>query len=501
MPDLLPTALFGLTLLVVVGLGEAMRALGVRAEASRRFVHAATGLAVVFCPPYFASPAGIYALAAVFVAVNVIAVRRKLFLGMHGIQRETWGTVAFPVALLVALGVCWTADPSRVYVLRTAFLVLALSDPLAAFVGGRVGWGAFRVNGQTKTAAGTAAFVVSAAGLAGLGLWAWGPEAFGTAEIASGALVVAGLAGTAEALATKGWDNLWVVIAVIVALVALDRQPEAAGVLVLALAVAVGFAWAAWRVGFLDLSGALAAGVLAWGVLGLGPLAVGGWGWAAAGLTFFFTSSVLSKLGRRRKRDAEARAAKGSRRDAGQVAANGGVAGVLLALTVFVPARWQGVLFLGYLGAFAAAAADTWGTEVGTWVGGATRDVLRWRPVPPGESGGVSLAGSLGALAGALVVATVAVPFLSETVTLGRAVATLAAVGGAGVVGAWADSVLGATVQARFVLPDGTRTERPETDGTPLPLASGWRPMTNDRVNLACTLVGATVGLALSLGG
>ena len=35
----------------------------------------------------------------------------------------------------------------------------------------------------------------------------------------------------------------------------------------------------------------------------------------------------------------------------------------------------------------------------------------------------------------------------------------------------------------------------------PLPLASGWRPMTNDRVNLACTLVGATVGLALSLGG
>jgi len=80
-------------------------------------------------------------------------------------------------------------------------------------------------------------------------------------------------------------------------------------------------------------------------------------------------------------------------------------------------------------------------------------------------------------------------------------VATLAAVGGAGVVGAWADSVLGATVQARFVLPDGTRTERPATDGTPLPLASGWRPMTNARVNLACTLVGATVGLALSLGG
>ena len=68
MPDLLPTALFGLTLLVVVGLGEAMRALGVRAEASRRFVHAATGLAVVFCPPYFASPAGIYALAAVMVS-------------------------------------------------------------------------------------------------------------------------------------------------------------------------------------------------------------------------------------------------------------------------------------------------------------------------------------------------------------------------------------------------------------------------------------------------
>ncbi|MEM1057191.1 MAG: DUF92 domain-containing protein [Bacteroidota bacterium] len=491
MPDLVPTLLFGLTLLLVVGIGEALRAMGVRPEDSRRFVHAATGIAVALCPPFFSEPTGIYALAVLFVGVNVVAVRRKLFLGMHGIERETWGTVAFPLALIAALFLCWTLDPGRIYILQTAFLVLAVSDPLAAWVGGRVSRGQYEVNGQTKTLAGSLAFVTSAGILAAFGIAIWRPDGIGLEEILAGAVLVAGLGGTAEALGTKGWDNLWMVLAVVVALVALDGQPEVAVLLLSAFGVAVAFAAVSYFVGFLDLSGAMAAGLLAWGVVGLGPLTVGAWGWAAIGFTFFFGSSVLSKLGRRRKREAETRAAKGSRRDAGQVAANGGVAGLLLAATPFATdPEGAMVLFLGWCGAFAAASADTWSTEIGTWVRGQTRDVLRWRPVPPGESGGVSLAGSLGGALGAALIAGLAVLFL-ESASLGAVVLT------AGLVGAWADSLLGATVQARFLAPDGSLTEKPEADGVALPLARGWRWMTNDRVNLACTLVGAMVPLVV----
>ncbi|MEM6328168.1 MAG: DUF92 domain-containing protein, partial [Bacteroidota bacterium] len=194
-------------------------------------------------------------------------------------------------------------------------------------------------------------------------------------------------------------------------------------------------------------------------------------------------------LGRRRKREAEARAAKGSRRDAGQVGANGGVAGALLAATVFASEPTQAVLYAGWLGAFAAAAADTWSTEIGTWVGGPTRDVVRWRRVPPGESGGVSLAGTLGGALGAVLIGGVAAAMGATASVAGVAVA-------AGLVGAWADSLLGATVQARFRAPDGSLTERPGGGETGGPLVRGWRWMTNDSVNLACTLTGAAAAMA-----
>ncbi|MEL6616609.1 MAG: DUF92 domain-containing protein, partial [Bacteroidota bacterium] len=426
MPDLVPTALFGLTLLVVVGIGEALRAWGrVSPEASRRFVHAATGIVVALCPPFFSEPTGIYALAVLFVGVNLVAIRRRLFLGMHGIDRETWGTVAFPLALIAALFLCWTLGtgnevvPDRIYILRVAFLVLAISDPLAAWVGRRASdaRGRYTIGGQTKTVAGSVAFVTSAAVLTALGLALWAPESpvleWSPALIAMAAVVTAVLAGAAEALGTRGWDNLWIVLAVVVGLTAVHgdarlvsfhTSPEAQALPLLgALVVAVAFTVFSVRIGFLDLSGGLAAGLLAWAVVALGGVA-----WVVPGFTFFFASSVLSRLGKRRKRDAEARAEKGSRRDAQQVVANGGVAGALLVATLFAPEAWTPALYWGFVGAFAAAAADTWGTEIGTWVGGPTRDVLRLRPVASGESGGVSTAGSLGGIAGALVVVGVA---------------------------------------------------------------------------------------------
>ena len=493
MSDAAAFGLFSALLLAAVGVGEGLRALaGWPPEASRRTVHVGVGLATAACPPLFSGPAYVYLLAGGFLAFNLVAVPRRWLPGMHGVRRRTWGTVTFPLALIVALALCWTLDAGRVYVLQAAFAALALADPAASLAGTRLRRpGRYVVNGVEKSVAGSAAFAVVAGGVTAAVLAWLGPASFGPVQVVAGALVAAGVGAAAEALGRAGWDNLWIVLAVVVPLAHLDRQPEAAGLHVLALALAAAFGVAAYRARFLDLSGTLAASVLAWMVV-----ALGGPAWAVPAVAFFVLSSLLSRAGRRRKAEAEARAQKGSRRDAGQVAANGGVGAALLAAFVFVP---EPALYWGFVGAFAAAAADTWGTEIGTLVGGPTRRLGLGRAVPPGTSGGVSLAGTAGASAGALVVAGLAVPFAGPFALAGSVAGPAALAAAAGVAAAFLDTALGATLQARFQAADGTLTERAREGGRALPLAAGLRWLDNDGVNGACTLAGGLLPLLLFL--
>ena len=478
--------LFSGVLLAAVGVGEGLRlGLGWAPESTRRVVHAGVGGATAFCPPLFSSPLPVYALAGLFVAANAVALRRRWLPAIHGAARPSLGTVLFPVALLGALFLCWTLDPGRVFILQTAFLVLGLADPAASLVGMRVRRpGRYAVAGATKSVAGSAAFAVVAAVCTAAMLGWLAPPAWGAAQIAAGTLAVAGVATACEALGRRGWDNVLVVLGVVVPLAALDARPEAAGLVAAAVGAGVLFGAAATRARSLDVSGALAGGVFAFLLV-----AVGGPAWAVPSLAFFVGSSALSRVGRARKATAEALAEKGSRRDAGQVAANGGLAAALLTATLFWPEAGRAAatpaLYAAFLGAFAAAAADTWATEIGTLVGGPTRRLGLGARVAPGTSGGVSAAGTLGAVAGASLVALAALPFATPAVSLAVALG--------GVAGAFADTALGATVQARYRLADGTATERaPSAAAVP---AFGFAGVTSDRVNGVCTLVGALVPL------
>ena len=206
MTDLSATALFGLALLAAVGMGEALRSkAGWPAEASRQVVHAMTGVLVVACPFLFERPGGIYVLAGGFVLVNLWAAPRRAFPGMHGIRRRSWGTVTFPLALVFALATCWTLDPGRVYVLQAAFLVLAVSDPLASVVGMRAErLRRFRVGTNEKSVAGSLAFFLSAWALTAGALTVLGGPPLTLVGVGAAAFVAAALATGAEALAEDG---------------------------------------------------------------------------------------------------------------------------------------------------------------------------------------------------------------------------------------------------------------------------------------------------------
>ena len=159
--------------------------------------------------------------------------------------------------------------------------------------------------------------------------------------------------------------------------------------LILGFLLASIIAFAARRVKALSRSGEIAALVLGTVIFGLG-----GFGWALLLLTFFISSSVLSRLFGRRKRSLDEKYAKGSERDAWQVLANGGVAGIFALLHAFYPAEtWP---WVGCAAALAAANADTWATELGVLSPTAPRLITTGRPVEPGTSGGIELDGHTG---------------------------------------------------------------------------------------------------------
>jgi uncharacterized protein (TIGR00297 family) len=179
---------------------------------------------------------------------------------------------------------------------------------------------------------------------------------------------------------------------------------------------------------------ALAVGLAtAWGL---------GWRGCLLLLAFFISSSLLSR--------------KKSTRNVRQVVANGGIA-ALAALAGSWPA---------FAGAIAAATADTWATEIGALSRTPPRLITNGTPVPAGTDGGITLLGTAGGVAGALLIGGLA--FVLER-RLGLAVAV------AGGVGMFLDSLLGATVQG----------------------AHRW--LDNDAVNLAATLGGAGTAVAWQL--
>jgi uncharacterized protein (TIGR00297 family) len=254
----------------------------------------------------------------------------------------------------------------------------------------------------------------------------------------------------------------------------------------LPLGVLVGYL--AYRVGALSASGAWAAALTGGLIFGLGGLP-----WAALLLTFFVSSSALSRAFASRKAALGDQFSKGSQRDHGQVLANGGLGALLVIAHAFFPtALWPWAAFMG---AMAAVNADTWATELGVLSTVPPRRITTGKPVERGTSGGVTLAGYLAALGGSALIgfaATLFSPEFPAAILVGAA--TLA-----GLVGATFDSLLGATAQAIYFCPAcGKETERHPRHrcGTETRQVRGWCWLNNDWVNFACSLVGAGVAAA-----
>lgn len=462
--------------------GERLRARGVSARTTRRLVHGGVSLFVVATPRLFARPLPVAGLALLFTLINAVARARRWWAGIHEARPQSWGTVALPLSVLPALAATWAVSPDRLLAFQLAYLVLGLADPAASWVGERRSK-APSFSGSTLAGSLTFAgvtLVLTVFLLATRTDWSVGRVMTG----ASGAVVVATLV---EAVSRRGWDNLFIVVALVLVLVPLQMQVVSAWELGGAFLAGAAFGGGAYGTDTLDGCGAATGGFFAATLVGLG-----GWAWVVPGIAFFGLSSALTGLNSRH--ETISRGENSSRRTQAQVLANGGVAWAALAIVAMVPAGRPTVGQWGYaafIGALAAAAADTWATELGAFSPASPWSLRTGRRVPEGTSGAVSFVGSGAAVLGAASV--VGAALLVRGSLSGALWQDAALLVGAGLAGMLADSVAGAFLQARYRAASGEWVEHPPAaDRVP---ERGWPGIGNHTVNLIGTAVGALVAV------
>jgi uncharacterized protein (TIGR00297 family) len=164
-----------------------------------------------------------------------------------------------------------------------------------------------------------------------------------------------------------------------------------------ALAINAAVALAAYAARAVSVSGAVAGALV-----GTAILASGGFPAYAVLWGFFLVGSVASKFGYREKAKRGTAQARGGRRGAEHVAAN-----CLIAALVAALARYQTQWGLVFTSCFAAALADTLGTEFGSLYGRRAFSPTSGASVPVGTPGAVSWPGLAAAAAGAAGIALV----------------------------------------------------------------------------------------------
>jgi uncharacterized protein (TIGR00297 family) len=356
------------------------------------------------------------------------------------------GIVLYPASVLVLI----LMFPSRPDIAGAAWAVMAFGDGLATIVGQSVGGRRLPWN-REKTLAGSLAFFGfgSAAGIL-LALWCRpAVDPLPPLAFSIGAPVLAAfVAAAAESIPIRLDDNvsvpasaasvLWA-CSLITPDVALASLPGLLRAAPAAIALNLVVAWAGYRAGTVSRSGMLAGAAIGT-IIFMGT----GWrGWLLL-LATFLTAAVTSRLGLRRKTLLGIAEERGGRRGAGNAIANTGVAcgaAILAALSA------SGDLALvAFAAALAAGGSDTMASEIGKAWGRHAYLVTSFRGVPPGTSGAVSIEGTAAGFVGALALSA-----LAAGLALVPAAALVPIVAGA-TVGAFAESVLGATLEGPGIL-------------------------------------------------
>ena len=436
-------------------------------ELNRRLIHTIMGLLLSLSPLIFTNNIFPIMLAGIFFLINSIGFNSKLFLGIHSQKRISYGTIYFPLSYLIISWLFWDYNDF----ITLSFLILAFSDSFASQVGSTVkSPKKFIVWYDEKSIQGTITFFLVTFLIVFLGSKILLSYSIFTRL---GLAFLVSVFGTfAEITSKKGTDNLSIPLVTILIMIGYDSTISDGSINtnILIISIMSIVLFMTYYFNSLSLSGyfgSLFMGtmiVFFGSILKLCLLAI-----------FFILSSSLSKLIKGRSLEKKSSPPK---RDIVQVFCNGGIALIICLYDYFITD--YNYIYI-YAASIATAMSDTWGTEFGKLSQSKPISIITRKPINHGMSGGITFIGTLGSLLGSCVLGFI-LWALSPTSDI-----IIYCVIASGFSGAIFDSVLGATIQAKYIIKQNEVTEIKSKDSL---LISGYKSINNNTVNLMATIIG-----------
>ena len=449
----------------------------------RKITHMANGVLCILAIPLMENMTT-QVIVGAGISLFALYAQKSNWLSMNNQEdfKSSMGIFFFPLSFTILMFM-WGKELEAVSMM--SLLIMSFSDSSASLFGSYFGKLAFNLRGGKKTLEGSMVFflmtiilffIISITPSFTLPV----PNAWNLYPWWASAIMIAVLLTLLEAMSFRGSDNLTVPLlgSMLIFYLLYDPSWEKTTPFYIGLAFSLMLILISYKIKILDTSGAVGAVLIGTWIFGYGQ-----WAYAIPLLLFFFSSGLLSRIAKEKKRALKAHDSEKLGRNLAQVMANGGLPAFLLAIGIWQ--RWD-FLFPMYLALMATATADTWATEIGTaFRGQKTFSITTLRPLAQGASGGISAIGTAGALLGSFVIAAlgfVLVPQYSLSMFW-----TVSALGFAGCL---IDSLLGDLWQLRYLSPEGLRSDFAEG---PFQQKAGIHWLNNDLVNFVSALLAAAL--------
>lgn len=158
--EIIRAAVVSVLFLAVLGGSELWRSRGnPTPEMTRKFVHFASGAVCLTFSHLFSSHWTVLVLCVGFAGLMFLSKKFGLLPSVHGVERESQGGLYYPIAVYLSFFIASRILRPDLYVI--GILVLAVSDSLAALVGGRYGFKLYVVEEDTKSLEGSIIFFLA----------------------------------------------------------------------------------------------------------------------------------------------------------------------------------------------------------------------------------------------------------------------------------------------------------------------------------------------------